>query len=148
MNTPRTSLTTTQIACVRHLVEDGWTAVKCRATYNIPTSTWYNWRADGKFVPAIDEAKSLQREGIWSAIAAAATEAVGVLRTTMLDPAEKGSVRIQAAQDLLNRAGYGKSEPPPPAAQPYATREEMIAALAAIPQDVLQAALLARSNAP
>ena len=147
MNTPRTQLTTLQLACIQHLVADGWSVQQCLDKYRIPKSTWYNqWRNDGRFLPAIDEAKRIQREGVWASIAASGVRAAQVLDSIMMDPMSKESVRVQAATTLLDRAGYTKAEPVAAEVQPYATRDEMVQALAAIPIDVLEAALAARAK--
>ena len=145
MNTPRTQLTTLQLACIQHLVADGWSVQQCLDKYHIPKSTWYNqWRNDGRFLPAIEDAKRVQREGVWASIAASGVRAAQVLDSIMMDPMSKESVRVQAATTLLDRAGYTKAEPVAAEVQPYATRDEMVQALAAIPVDVLEAALAAR----
>jgi len=144
---PRTQLTTLQLACIKHLVEDGWTVQKCLATYHIPQKTWYEgWRHDGKFLPAIEDAKRVQKEGVWASIAASGARAAAVLDQIMMDPVAKESVRVQAATTLLDRSGYSKAEPVQAEVQPYATRDEMIQALASIPMDVLEAALAARAK--
>lgn len=146
-NRPRTQLTTLQLTAIKHLVEDGWSVQRILATYKIPASTWYQgWRHDGKFLPAIEDARRVAKEGVWSAIAASGVRAAAVLEQIMMDPASKESVRVQAATTLLDRAGYAKAEPVAAEVQPYATRDEMVQALAAIPQDVLEAALASRAK--
>lgn len=118
---------------------------RCLKHYHIPQKTWYDgWRNDGRFLPAIDEAKRVQREGVWASIAASGARAAAVLDQIMMDPMSKESVRVQAATTLLDRSGYSKAEPVQAEVQPYATRDEMIQALASIPMDVLEAALAAR----
>lgn len=138
-------MTTLQIRCIQHLVEDGWSVQQCLRQYHIPQKTWYdNWRNDGRFLPAIEDAKRVQREGVWASIAASGVRAAQVLDSIMMDPMSKESVRVQAATTLLDRAGYTKAEPVAAEVQPYATRDEMVQALAAIPVDVLEAALASR----
>ena len=118
---------------------------QCLRQYHIPQKTWYdNWRNDGRFLPAIEDAKRVQREGVWASIAASGVRAAKVLDDIMMDPMSKESVRVQAATTLLDRAGYVKAEPVAAEVQPYATRDEMVQALASIPVDVLEAALAAR----
>ena len=118
---------------------------RCLDHYHLPKATWYNhWRNDGRFLPAIEDAKRVQREGVWASIAASGVRAAKVLDDIMMDPMSKESVRVQAATTLLDRAGYVKAEPVAAEVQPYATRDEMVQALAAIPVDVLEAALAAR----
>jgi hypothetical protein len=131
------------------LVEDGWSVQRCLRQYHIPQKTWYEgWRHDGKFLPAIDDAKRVQKEGVWASIAASGARAAGVLDQIMMDPMTKESVRVQAATTLLDRSGYSKSEPVQAEVQPYATRADMIQALSSIPVDVLEAALVARAKTP
>jgi hypothetical protein len=111
VNVPRTQLTTLQLACIQHLVADGWSVQRCLDHYHIPKATWYNqWRNDGRFLPAIDEAKRIQREGVWASIAASGVRAAQVLDSIMMDPMSKESVRVQAATTLLDRANYLKAE--------------------------------------
>ena len=118
---------------------------QCLRQYHIPQKTWYdNWRNDGRFLPAIEDAKRVQREGVWASIAASGVRAAQVLDSIMMDPMSKESVRVQAATTLLDRAGYTKAEPVAAEVQPYATRDEMVQALASIPVDVLEAALASR----
>lgn len=120
---------------------------QCLRQYHIPQKTWYeNWRNDGRFLPAIEDAKRVQREGVWASIAASGVRAAQVLDSIMMDPMSKESVRVQAATTLLDRSGYTKAEPVAAEVQPYATRDEMVQALAAIPVDVLEAALAARAK--
>lgn len=120
---------------------------QCLRQYHIPQKTWYdNWRNDGRFLPAIEDAKRVQREGVWASIAASGVRAAQVLDSIMMDPMSKESVRVQAATTLLDRAGYTKAEPVAAEVQPYATRDEMVQALASIPVDVLEAALASRAK--
>lgn len=138
----RTQLTTLQTACIKHTVEDGWSGSKCRSTYSIPASTWFNqWLKSPVYVSALEDAKNVHREGVWNSIRAAGQRAADVVEEIMSDPMGKPSVRLQAAQTLLDRAGYSKADPGATAATPYQTREELVAALAAIPADVLVDAL-------
>jgi len=97
-------------------------------------------------LPAIDEAKRVQREGVWASIAASGVRAAQVLDDIMMDPMSKESVRVQAATTLLDRANYLKAEAAAAEVVPYATRDEMVQALASIPVDVLEAALAARAK--
>lgn len=120
---------------------------KCLDTYHIPSHTWYEgWRKDGKFMPAIEEARRIQTEATWAVIRSGAARAANVLIEIMDDPMGKSSVRVQAAQTVLDRGGFSKAEPISTDIQPYSTREELLAALRDIPADVLKEALESREQ--
>jgi len=148
----RTSCTPQQLDVIRMVVEEGKTAKAAMKLVGISYETWVDWRKTDYFTPALEEAKAEYKEGIWEQLRAAGGLAAKTLVMVMNNAGEKGSVRVQAANSILDRVGFKADEQAPtPAATPYATREELVQALSAIPADVLKdaaekAAAAAKAN--
>ena len=85
-------------------------------------------------------------QAVRDTLRAGAQAAATTLLALQADTAIKESVRLMAANSVLDRTGYKQTEKIQVQAQPFATREEMVAALRAIPADVLAEALAAASQ--
>ena len=134
------------MAAIEDIVAEGKSYSQIQRERGISRSTWADWRADGKFLPALEEARKDHQEGVWNRIRGAAEAAARVLVEIATNEDEKGSVRLMAASSILDRAGFKTPEPTPAGVQPYSTREELLQALRAMPADVLQEALTGREQ--
>lgn len=142
MANPRTTLTKGQISVIEAMVVQGMTMADAGRTHNIAVSTIRNWKHTPLWAEAYKAAQVEYEDNVWRRIRAAASDAAQTLIDVAQNVGEKGAVRIMAAGQILDRAGYktlDKSVEMNPAT--YTTREELVAALAAIPKDVLVEAL-------
>lgn len=144
----RTTLTQLQVQAIALMARQGCSASSVQRQLNLSASTWQAWRRGELFVPALNAAKAEYEEEVWSGLRAAAGSAAQTLVDLHADPAEKGSVRMMAANSILDRSGYRAREKVEVAVvQPYQTREELVQALSALPVDLLHAALASRGSA-
>lgn len=95
---------------------------------------------------ALAKARKLHEESCWDKIRAAGPAAAQVLIDVMMDVEERGSIRIQAAAQILDRGGYKTPEIIVTGVRPYETREELVASLSAVPQDILTEAMVLASK--
>lgn len=142
-NNLKTQLNTRQLEALRRMVEEGHSGKRVRTDMGIHLTLWEKWRGDGMFVPMYEQMLKEYEQAVRDTLRAGAQAAATTLLALQTDTAVKESVRLMAANSVLDRTGYKHSEKIQVQAQPFATREEMVAALRAIPADVLAEALAA-----
>lgn len=137
----RQALTKNQLEAIRLIVEEGKSAAYCQKTLPVTAKTWQAWRAGPLFLPALAAARKEYEEGVWSKLQAAANNAAQTVIDIAANEKEKGSVRLMAANAILDRSGFKKAEAAQPTVQPYQSREELLTALTTLPPELLDEAL-------
>jgi hypothetical protein len=142
------AITAKQSQAIELVVREGltWPNVGLRLAIN--GRQLQEWRKGPLFSAALDVARAEYEAEVWTRLRSAAGAAADTLIYVTTDPDEKGAVRVQAANSVLDRSGFRAEDraDPTKVVVPYATREELIEALSAIPADVL-AEVLARVTA-
>jgi hypothetical protein len=138
---PETEPTATMLEAIRLIVEEGMRINKVCEAVGISYHCYNDWTHGTVYPPALKAAKEAHQEAIWNRLRAAGQMAAETLIEVCTNPDEKGSVRIMAANSILEKGGYIKADQTAAAAQPYQTRDELVQALSAIPADVLAEAL-------
>ena len=138
---PRTRLTRAQTLAVEEMVKNGSGLDRTARAAGVPKATVKLWLSSPLFQEAVTAAQKEMEDETWARLRAATIGAAETLVAISNNQAEKGSVRLMAANSILDRTGHKAVEQVQVQAQPFTTREEMVAALAAMPADVLAEAL-------
>lgn len=144
------SLTSRQVEVIAAVVRDGLSWRAAAQKFGVDTALLYRWKVEPVFSAALDVARAEYEADVWTRLRHAAGAAADTLIEVNADPDEKGAVRVQAANSILDRASFraGDRTDEGQLVQPYATRDELVEALAAIPADVLAEALARVTAAP
>lgn len=142
------SLTSRQAQVIAAVVTEGLTWGAAAERFQLGKGLLYRWRSEPVFAAALDVARAEYEADVWARLRHAAGAAADTLIEVNADTEEKGAVRVQAANSILDRASFraGDRTEDGQLVPPYATREELVEALTAIPADVL-AEVLARVTA-
>lgn len=137
---PRTRLTAKQLKVIEAIVQTGITRAEASRQFKIPYDTLKLWETDSLYAATLQEARDGFEEGVRARLSKAASLAADALIEVVSSTTEKGSVRVQAAQVILDRTGF-KLPQSMGGTIPYSSREEMVAALRLLPEDVLAEAM-------
>lgn len=136
----RTELTAQQQAAAEHIVATGLGHLAAANHVGVTHQAVSQWRKLPLFDAYVKQLQEAKGEDCWDRLRAASTDAVETLVAVMRDTTERGSVRMAAANSVLDRLGFvavEKSEVLVDVAQPFGSREEMLAALRGLPKDML-----------
>lgn len=103
----------------------------------VDKKTIKNWIATPMFAEAVAERQKEMEDEVWRRLRSATSAAADALISVATSATEKGSVRVMAANSILDRTGHKQAEQVVVQAQPFQSREEMVAALSTLPADVL-----------
>lgn len=137
----RTRLTKSQLLAIDEMVKNGSGLDRTARAAGVTKQAVKFWLAEPMFQEAVTEAQKEMEDETWARLRAATIGAAETLVAVSNDTKEKGSVRMMAANSILDRTGHKAVEKVQVMATPFSTREEMVAALSAMPPDVLAEAL-------
>lgn len=123
------------------MVRNGSGYDKTARAAGVNKATIKNWIATPLFAEALTERQKEMEDTVWRRLRSATEAAADALIEVATSSTEKGSVRVMAANSILDRTGHKQAEEVVVQAQPYQSREEMVAALATLPADVLAEAV-------
>ena len=145
---PQETLTPKGLRAISLVVRTGCTWLEAAEHVNLAQKTLQDMRKTSVFCAALDVARAEYEAEVWAKLRAAAGAAADTLIHVTTDSDEKGAVRVQAANSVLDRSRFRAGDQLEGAQPivPYATRGELIEALSGIPADVL-AEVLAKVTA-
>ena len=126
-----------QILAIEEMVKNGSGLDRTARAAGVTKATIKNWIATPLFSEALAERQREMEDTVWRRLRSATEAAADALISVATSTTEKGSVRVMAANSILDRTGHKQADEVVVQAQPYQSREEMVAALAALPADVL-----------
>lgn len=144
----RKKLRPQQLKAIRLVVDEGccWAEVARRLDMNL--STVHAWRTQPLFCEGLEAAHAEYEETVWTILRAAAKDSAMTLLSVACDTEEKGSVRMMAAAQILDRTGFKELAKHVSPTNPFADRGDLVGAIAALPVDVLADALAAAKARP
>lgn len=137
----RPRLTQAQLLAVEEMVKNGSGLDKTARAAGVSKNTIKNWIVTPMFSAAVNERQKEMEDTVWRRLRSATEAAADALISVTESTTEKGSVRVMAANSILDRTSFKQAEKVELTTNPYETREELVAALASIPADVLAEAV-------